>query len=90
MFAYPLQVLNFAVVYFMQQSFVSTAPTYGDSQAKVQGNYFLIVPAVPGNYRGFYIRNFTPVSRVGYRLQKPYRGIPRYGATYRGTYHGIP
>ena len=61
MFAYPLQVLNFAVVYFMQQSFVSTAPTYGDSQAKVQGNYFLIVPAVPGNYRGFYIRNFTPV-----------------------------
>ena len=28
--------------------------------------------------------------RVGYRLQKPYRGIPRYSATYRGTYHGIP
>ena len=29
-------------------------------------------------------------ARVGYRLQKPYRGIPRYSATYRGTYHGIP
>ena len=29
-------------------------------------------------------------SRVGYRLQKLYRGIPRYSATYRGTYHGIP
>ena len=26
MFAYPLQVLKFAVVYFMHQSFVSTAP----------------------------------------------------------------
>ena len=26
MFAYPLQVLNFAVVYFMHQSFVSAAP----------------------------------------------------------------
>ena len=31
-----------------------------------------------------------PINRVGYRLQKPYRGIPRYSATYRGTYHGIP
>ena len=28
------------------------------------------------------------MSRVGYRLQKPYHGIPRYSATYRGTYHG--
>ena len=28
--------------------------------------------------------------RIGYRLQKPYRGIPRYSATYRGTYRGIP
>ena len=27
----------------MLQSFVSTAPTYGDSRAKVQGKYFLIV-----------------------------------------------
>ena len=32
MFAYPLQLLNFAVVYFMHQSFVSAAPTYGDSR----------------------------------------------------------
>ena len=31
-----------------------------------------------------------PNSRVGYHLQKSYRGIPRYSAAYRGTYHGIP
>ena len=31
----------------MHQSFVSTAPTYGDSRGKVLDNYFLIVPAVP-------------------------------------------
>ena len=30
------------------------------------------------------------MDRVGYRLQKPYHGIPRYSASYRGTYHGIP
>ena len=29
----------------VHQSFVSTAPTYMDCQAKVQGNYFFIVPA---------------------------------------------
>ena len=34
---------------------------YGDNRAKVQGNYCLIVPAVPGNYRGFNIGNFTLV-----------------------------
>ena len=33
----------------------------GHSRAKVQGNYFLIVSPVPGNYQGFNILNFTPV-----------------------------
>ena len=32
----------------IHQSFVSTAPTYGDSREIVLGNYILIVPAVPG------------------------------------------
>ena len=40
----------------MHQSFVSTAPTYGDSRGiaggKVLDNYFLIVPAVPGKCGG--------------------------------------
>ena len=36
----------------MYQSFVSTAPTYGDSRGKVLDNDFLIVPAVPGKCGG--------------------------------------
>ena len=48
----------------MHQSFVSTSPpppTYEDSQAKVQGHYFLIVPAVPGNCQGFNNGTLAPV-----------------------------
>ena len=36
----------------MHQSFVSTAPTNGDSRGKLLDNYFLIVPAVPGKCGG--------------------------------------
>ena len=43
----------------MHQSFVSTAPQPtgidGNNPAKVQGNYFSIVPAVLGNCRGLNI-----------------------------------
>ena len=50
---------------FMHQSFVFTAPKLrgwpGNSRAKVQGNYVLIVSPVPGNYQGFNILNLTPV-----------------------------
>ena len=49
----------------MHQSFVSTAPHLrgepGNSRANVQGNYFLIVPAVPGNCRGFNIGTLAAV-----------------------------
>ena len=36
----------------IHQSFVSTAPTYGDSRGKVLDNYLLLVPAVPGEVWG--------------------------------------
>ena len=45
----------------MHQSFVSTAPHLRGCRAKVQGNYFFIVPAVPGKCRGFNIGTLTPV-----------------------------
>ena len=58
-------IVDLAEEQIMHQSFVSTAPHLrglpGNSRAKVQGNYFLIVPTVPGNYRGFNIGNLTPV-----------------------------
>ena len=55
----PLRTGLFTSLYevnsFMHKSFVSTAPTYEDSRAKVQGNYFFILPTVPGNCQGFKI-----------------------------------
>ena len=50
------------------------------------GNFYCLI----GDNIILFLQKCLLNSRVGYRLQKPYRGIPRYSATYRGTYHGIP
>ena len=49
-----LHLVLFALFIYtiFKESFVSTAPTYGDSRGKVLDNYFLIVPAVPGKCGG--------------------------------------
>ena len=43
----------------IHQSFVSTAPTYGDSRGIVLDKYFLIVPAVPWKCGGYNIGILT-------------------------------
>ena len=48
----------------MHQSFVSTAPTYGDSRGKVLDNYFLIVPQC----RGVWVYNIGTLTLLGFSV----------------------